>query len=174
MALTSCTSTYRSDGIENFSKGDSSVSLCQNLIPDDFIDKFEYIEADYHWFSTEKFIAIEARETVIMYFRYLDETYEEAKKYVLDNMLLSNDSTEIYGNYNFLDNFGNGNLIEDGIGTFKFPYNFSRVAYNDNNNTLIFMAFAVSVELYDEAELASEDWGAFLKKYYGEWYSFEE
>jgi len=165
--LTSCTSTYHNDGIENFNKGDSSVSLCQNLIPDGFIDEFEYIEADYHWFATEKFIAVEARETVIMYFKYSDEIYNEAKEYIVENMLLSNKITAEYGNYKFLDNYTNGT-------SYKFPYSFSRVAYNDANNTLVFIAFNVSAELYKDAALAREDWGAFLGKYYGEWYSFEE
>lgn len=165
--LTSCTSTYHNDGIENFNKGDSSVSLCQNLIPDGFIDKFEYIEADYHWFGTEKFIGIEARESVIIYFKYSDKIYDEAKNYILENMLLSNKSTAEYGNYKFFDNYTNGT-------SYHFPHGFSRIAYNDNNKTIVSIAFDVSAELYGDAKLAEEDWGAFLKKYYGEWYSFEE
>ena len=126
---------------------------------------FEYINADYHWICDEPFIGYRVCERAIFYFQYDENVYEEAKRYTLENMMLSDTVTEVYGNYIFYDNLK---------GNDDFPNKFWRVAYNDNNHTLVFVAFYVSVELYDEAKLAEEDWGAFLEKYYSEWYSFEE
>ena len=173
LLLTACTKcgrqhTYRVDGIENFSTADSSMSLCRKLIPEGFIDEFDYIEADYHYRLTEKSMGYKSCETIIMYFEYSDEVYEKAKSYVWENMLLSNKVVASYKNYHFWDNYTNG------TGGHDFPYRFSRVAYNDERKTLVFIAFDVSVELFSEAALAEEDYGAFLEKYYGEWYSFDE
>ena len=174
LLLTACTKcgrqhTYRVDGIENFSIADSSMGLCADLIPDGFIDEFDYIEADYHYRLTEKSIGYEVCEEAIVYFKYSDEVYEKAKNYVWENMLLSNKVVITYNNYHFWDNYINI------TGGYDFPDQFSRVAYNDESKTLVFIAFYYSSsDLSEEATLAQSDYGAFLEKHYGEWYSFDE
>ena len=53
--FTSCGYSNTIEGIENFSALDSDVSICWQLIPTDFIEKFEYIDGNYHFSTSEKY-----------------------------------------------------------------------------------------------------------------------
>ena len=56
----------------------------------------------------------------------------------------------------------------------NYPKAFKRVAFNDANHTIVFLGIYTSDKMIKELEQDLLDWGAFLKKYYGEFYSFDE
>ena len=161
--LSSCGSNYVIQGLENFSVNTSSVGLCDGLIPDNFIEMFTYKDGNYFLSMSEKMPGFEVCERAFMYLQYDDDVYLMAKQYAMENLALSDDMAVQHNDYIFYDNDVDSN---------KFPYSFKRFAYNDSNNTLIFIGFDVSMELYSDVDEAIGDWGGFLEKYYGEFYTF--
>ena len=159
----SCGYHHEVQGLENFDVNESDVELCQGLIPDNFIETFTYKDGNYFFSTSEKAPAFVVCERVFLYLQYDDDIYLKAKQYAMEELALSDDMVVQYNNYMFYDNNVNSN---------RFPYRFKRFAYNDSNNTLIFIGFDVSVELYSEVDEAINDWGIFLEKYYGEFYTF--
>ena len=108
-------------------------------------------------------------ERVLVYIKYDDDTYENAKKYAMENLILSDAPVEEYNGYVFYDNFTN-----DG-NEFKFPYMFNRLAYNDSNNTLIFLGlYCVHYDDDYLFRLYEYEWADLLEVMYEEWYSFSE
>ena len=172
--LTSCGFQHEERGLENFDKIDSDVSLCQNLIPDDFISLYNYIDGDYYFSTSEKAPFYKVCDKALIYLAYDEITYELAKKYAMDHLNLSESSVEIYNEYYFYDNHTPEKNGRTHLSNENYPYAIIRFAYNDSNHTLIFIGFTVSVELYDEVDEIADDWGAFLDRYYGDWYDFSQ
>lgn len=164
--FTSCGYSNYIEGIENFSTLDSDVSLCGELIPTDFIEKFEYTDGNYHFSTSEKYPLMYACDRAIIYFQYDPENYPEAKEYALVELKVGENEFAEHNGYHF-------HMNESKFDATRFPHMFNCVAYNDANCTLVFIGFGVSVELHEEADIAITDWGAFLEKYFGEFYSFE-
>ena len=169
--LCSCSYHYTDRGLENFSVNDSSVGLCRGLLPDDFMDEFSYANGDYFYSANEESAISFCEEKVLIYLQYDNIVYQNAKKHAMDNLMLS-ESVAIYNGYFFYNNDTPASLGNDHLDSKNYPYEFVRFAYNDNNNTLIFMGFSVTADLQSEVDEVADDWGAFLEKYYGEWYSF--
>ena len=159
--LCSCT-PFEKHGINNYHPANSDVEITIFLPEGDFLNMFEYVEGDYRFYRYEKIAFAVEIERAFMYLKYDDEVYPLAKQYVLENNYLSENSVDEYKGYIFYDrNYGER--------YFK-PSEFRRFAYNDSNNTLLFIGF------YEGADYANvsdfPDWGAFLEEYYGEWYDF--
>ena len=163
-------SEYVERGLENFGPNDSECGLCSYLIPENLIQQYAYVDGNYYneW-GTYRIIG--GWEKVLVYIQYDINTYSEAKKYVMDNLFLSESHVAEYNDYYFFIN-ETPSKTDPNLSPEKFPYDFLRFAYNDNNNTLVFIGFCVSMELYEEVDAVADDWPAFLEKYYGEWYSF--
>ena len=170
--LCSCGTSIEKHGLENFGIADSSESLCSKIIPEDFINMFEYENGDYYYSFRETFVAYESCDKAILYFQYDTETYVNAKAYAMENLSLSHELVAKYNNYYFYDNY---NVIsaELEIESNNYPYYFVRFAYNDEKQILVFIGFSVSMELYDEVDEVSDDFGQLLERYFGEYYSFE-
>lgn len=166
--FTSC-NDYSNQGLDNFSINDSSLELTTYLIPENFIEKFEYVDGNYYYDDSSVIPFYAVCERVLIYIQYEEDVYISAKEFAITNLYLSEEITEEYNQYVFYYSTNNEsrNINDDNL-----PYTFVKFAYNDTKHTLIFMAFDVSVELYDEVDQYLNDWGAFLDKYYGEWYDF--
>ena len=149
--------------LDEFDPSISELSTCSHLIPEGFIEKFSYMNGCF-FYKYDGGILFNICDRSFIYIEYDDETYLDAKNYVMENLNLSNDITAEYNEYYF---YINENDVCD-----RYPYWFSQFAYNDEKNVLVFFGFYVSVELEDEVDEVADDWPAFLEKYYGEWYSF--
>lgn len=167
LSLTSCGSMQK-QGLDKFSHNDSNMSLTLNLIPENFIDDFEYVNGDYYYDDHAPIPFYKVTERVFLFLKYEESIYNEAKSYAMEKLSLSETATECYNEYIFFENYSEFQNLND------YPYTFIRFAYNDTKHTLIFLAFDVSAELHDEVDQYSNDWGAFLDRYYGEWYDFSQ
>ena len=163
--FTSCGYSNYIEGIENFSILDSDISLCRQLIPVGFIENFEYINGNYHYSTNEKYPLMYACDRVIIYFQYDPMKYWEAKDYAMTNLTLEDNEFSEYNGYHFY-------LNKSEFDSTQFPNMFNCIAYNDTNYTLVFIGFGVSVELFEEASIATTDWATFLEKYFCEYFSF--
>lgn len=170
--LNSCALHYTKQGLEEFSADASDYGLCRGLIPENFIEKFSYVKGDFFIAFSEKAPFIATCERVLLYLKYTDDVYLDAKKYAMENLILSENCVAVFENYIFYNNITPVNFEQDHLDGSRFPRSFVRFAYNDENNTLLFIGFDVSMELYDEVDSLANDWGAFLEKYYGEFYDF--
>ncbi len=150
------------DGIETFAKETSSVSLNQWILPSvEFIDEFVYIDMDYHYKSVYTgLFYTDGAERSIIYAKYDEAIYSQAKQYCFDEMELSNENIIEYNGYRFIQNI---KALKD------FPSWFNMFAYNDDLNSLVFLGYYTT----DDAEEITYNWGEFLIEQFGEWYSFE-
>lgn len=161
--------------IEKFELSTSTVSLTQYLLPDEgFIDMFKYTDGNYHYYDNCKLA--NALELVLMELSYDAETYSKAKNYCLESMYLSDENVKEYNGYIFLENLElpqHLNRLENQKNV-KFPYTFAMFSYNDSKQTLIFIGFYCGTGLHNEVDRDATDWGAFLDKYYSEYYDFDK
>ena len=161
-------------GLENFSVNDSESSLCCCIMPENFIDNYDYEDGDYY-FSSLGFIYKENYiDRVLIYLKYDNKTYLDAKADSTEKLILSDEQIGECNGYKFFLNESPSICACDFLDGKYFPQKFLSFGYNDENNTLVFIGFYVvypEVEA-DVAELVADDWPAFLEKYYGEWYFF--
>ncbi|MBE6548274.1 MAG: hypothetical protein E7667_05285 [Ruminococcaceae bacterium] len=137
-----------------------------------FVDNFECIERDFHYVEEGTFN--NRYEKVILYFKYNDDEYEGAKAYCREILeYLGDEAVEQYGNYEFFDYYGNRPKDEH-YHNDNFPGAFKRVAFNDSNNSIVFLGIYTTGQKTEEMAEDVKDWGVFLKKYFGEYYSFDQ
>ena len=163
LSFCSCTS-FEKHGIEKYSPANSDVEITVFLPEDDFLTEYEYIEGDYHFYRYEEILFAPELERTILYLKYDDNTYQDAKKCVMENDYLSDNSVEEYNGYVFY----NVDYNDRGY----HPWEFRRFAYKDANNTLLFIGFYECADYPNVSDF--NDWGAFLEEYYGEWYDFSQ
>ena len=173
LILTSCNFHYEENGLDNFETSDSSLGICKGLIPDDFIELFPYTDGNYFFSTSEKTPFSGYCDKALIYLKFDDE-YTNAKKYVFESLDLSPEPVAEYNGYYFYDNETPANLGNSHLSNSNFPLTCNRFAYNDNISTLVFIGFDVGVDLENEVIEVSDDWGAFLEEYYGEWYDFSQ
>ena len=166
--LTACVQSdpLEKDDLQDFSPTWSNYQVTSNIIPENFINAFDYIDGYCcHFCYGKSFFSLEVSDRALLFFKYDDETYQQAKNYVFESLELSISPVEEYNGYVFYDNY-TGSLSND------FPYSFMRFAYNDSNNTLIFIGCYMSIGFDDNIDELSQNWGAFLNEFYGQWYDF--
>lgn len=164
LSFSSCFA-YELRGIEEYRKENSSVGISDFLIPSyEFLSDFDYLEGDYYYvYSGNKYY----QESELMYLIYNDETYNLAKNCVLNGVNINQKVSFACGDYVFYENLHKRS---------SFPYHFNMVSINDESNTIVFMGFYINKPAVDNSEeknyLASEDFEAFLKRYYS-FYNFD-
>ena len=166
MCFASCTPKPRTIcGLGNFSRNTSSLGVT-DLFPEEYnIEAYPYLEGNYYFYTSDS--SVNCCEKSLMYLRYNDENYALAKQYAFENLSLSKEIEKEHNGYQFHHNFSSGDTDPN-------SYHFIYFACNDANNTLLFIGFYVTVELYDEVDAYANDWGAFLENYYGEFYDFSK
>ena len=163
LGVSACDEPYGVSGIENYHPAYSEFSTSDKIMPDDFLNKFEYVSGDYRYME-ENFISW-TEPTVdrsLVWLSYDSFVYADAKQYAMDNMVLSESAVEEYNGYVFYDNYAD--IERDG---FSYPRRFKRFGYNDSKNTLIFIGF-----YHSDRSLSFSEWSAFLEEFYNEWYDF--
>ena len=78
---------------------------------------------------------------------------------------------EEYNGFQFYDYYGKRNK-EDFYHGDDYPAAFKRVAFNDEKKAIVFLGVYTSDKRTDEIAEDVKDWGAFLNKYFFEFYSF--
>lgn len=162
-------------GLDQF-KG---TGKCPNCVPyptlnseisKSFLKEFSYTDGDYVHICNHPDEGLEVKEgyfhkTVLWLTYGDDETYGEAKQYLFEHYDLSAESVAEYNNYSFYDLFWSKEY-------FAYPYNFRRLAYNDQNKTLVFLAFSISANYSYEFYQANYDFPTILEVYFGDLYDF--
>ena len=160
-------------GIENFDECHDSIDLTCSLFPEGFLENYNYIDGDFYYhsrftiFSKEKSI-----DKTLMYLVYDDETYLEAKEYLLslDSFYAFDFENPYYLNdYIFYDDLDRLNsCIEEGrdysVNMVKFPGQYNMVGFNDSKNTIVAFSAYTLVLIHSFPEHVQE--------YYWEWYEF--
>lgn len=191
IALTGCVSTaeweYTSlpEYIEHIKlgshSGHSSWSLDNpaHLLPSvSFFDEYSYIEGGYYCREHSIFGHPSRPELSIIYLRYNDSVYLEAKENMLEKIAPYNNKFYEYNNYIFYRNSNQIALEYDAEEYHKkFPLGRSTYAcYNDENHTLIFLGIYTSHSTLDQKyiEDIEGNWMDFIDQYYGEYYDFSK
>ena len=136
------------------------------------IDDYSYINADYYYSYTDDFAFYNILERAIYYFEYTEEEYQVAKTYCKENLSdLGDECMEEYNGFQFYDYYGKRNKKDFYHGD-DYPDAFKRVAFNDEKKAIVFLGVYTSDKRTDEIAEDVKDWGAFLNKYFFEFYSF--
>lgn len=177
LTLCSCGHNVIIKGIENFSPGDSEFSLCSTLMPNhNFINQYEYIEADYYYSDYCKDSCVGfGEEHVIIYFEYDEEIYNEAKDYCLSKFPLSEKNRVEYNGYVFIENVW---LKEENDEPFDLE-RFQMFIYNDGLNRLVFMGYKNMEDYFvsfspEQSQNVLDDWETFLEQEFAEVYDFSK
>ena len=167
---------YKTDGIQNFNKYDGPSEINVDILPsDDFIEKFEYIDAQYFYRECyDGWWDALADEKSVVVFRYDENNYNAAKEFCLNEMNLSDTYTLEYNGYVFKENIATAirysvYSVDD---VHSFPRRFNMFAYNDELNTLVFFGCFFSGYSDDDAMLIISQWGEFLDANFSDLYSF--
>jgi len=170
--LSACTPIQK-DGIENFSKYTCSVELTANLFPSDgFLEKYNYMQSDYHYIYTEDWVWGYAKAFARL--TYTPEVYEAAKQHCLDSFVLSEDHTYCNSQYSFTEHLCYESKNEAGERFLEsdFPRHFNMFGYDDESCTLFFIGYYNGDPNSAEKELAQTDFYSFLSQVYGEYFNF--
>lgn len=173
LLLTGCT-PIRVDGLQDYSKEDSSFSITKHLFPsDDFLIDYPYLDGDYHYYG--KVDLGPGYDKAFAYLAYDPETYAEAKEHCLNQFNLAKDVIYACDNISFLEHLWY--TIKDDSGEWviinKFPRQFNMLGYDDASCTLYFIGYFNGDSKSAERTLAEENFKEFLKSAYGEYYDFD-
>lgn len=159
--LCSCFLTeVKLEGLDTYSEGNSSYSICQGPMPSDMIDKFPYIDGNHYFYSRSLFV--DPYDKMLIYLTYDKETYIEAKDYVFEDANLNDEKIvgEI-GTYIFYRKWDNE----------AYPYWYGLIAFSDTDNTVVFLSIYNSeMEGKTPDEHTLEDQ---ITDHFSEWYSFK-
>ena len=181
-SLAGCSTSYEWHGIDEYIHGEddnfygnSEVEIDHfSLYGTSFFEDYPYIDGGYHYEENAVLYFFDVCETAVLYFEYEDEVYEEVKAFCFETFEeMGENPSESYGDFEFYDFYENRDKSEYYHGD-DYPNSFKRVAFNDEENKLVFLGFHTSVGKPRE-KVAEDinDWGAFLKEYYGNYYLFD-
>ena len=154
----SCSYVYTNSGIENFSVYDSEYGLNRYLIPEDFLNLFEYSDGGYDYYEK---VGAHGYVTTLLYMEYDELTYNNAKEYALSGLDLVEESEEQYKNYMFLKR--NSTLAqEDSCYRFYF-------AYSDEDRILL----AVGTYMSGTYAYQTSNLSEYLETYFS-FYNFDD
>jgi hypothetical protein len=146
--------------------GNSSVEIDQfgDIYP--LYTDYSYIDGDYHYSLEESLPFYNVLERTIVYFEYAESDYQNAKAYCQENLpTLGDTATEEYNGYVFYDIYGDTN---------NYPRAFQRVVFHEEKHIILFLGLYSTDKRANAVEQDIQDWGSFLQKYFGEYYSFED
>ena len=174
LRLPACAVNYEHKGMDEYLGGRSSVEIDEFCGVDELTENFECLESDYRYVYREEAPYYNICETALLYFRYSEEEYARAKEYYREAVPdLGDEATEIYGEYMFYDYYAK-RPKDEYYHCDDYPEAFKRVAFNDANHTIVLLGIYTSDQVTEEVEQDVSDWGAFLKKYFDNIYSFDE
>ena len=166
--FSSCNTSIYIEGIDNYSPANSSTGISKTLIPtQDFIKKFQYIDANYYYYDTGVW-ADSVVERELMYLEYNETEYQKAKEFTYSNVLVDK-NVQFYGKgFDFFINLSEYDTsIENIESSYKFPYRFNMIAHNDEKKTLVFIGFNCDIEKdYEVYGLTNGQFEVFLDRHF--------
>lgn len=174
--FSSCTIFHvKINGLENFNEKDSEVGLCAFLFPKGFLKSYNYLYGDYFYDDNSNFgiFYYEHIDKAFVYAVYDEKTYSEAKQYLQSSLSLIKEPIGTVGNYIFYKNTEINVHYDKAI---YDKHHFTAVAFNDTNNTIVFIGFYIAPRHYDytEHDALYDNWPQFIEYYYGEFYDFSK
>ena len=160
--LSSCSYTYKVDGIENFDVNLPEFGVNRGILPNEnFISEYPYKNADYHYREDHRNTTLNIVEKSLVAFEYEHNDYLKAKEYCVKTMSLMNAEALEYNGYTFLYN---QLVLSD------FPHLFNMVVYNDSKCKLVFLGIYTTEYSSSEAdaEEVKANWGEFVEEYFGD------
>lgn len=188
--LTSCCQDLEKNSLDEYisciSKNKCGFSSKSIDYPDyflpssSFLDDYNYLEGNYYWRQDDPlrglFTTKVQPEIVLLYVKYDENTYHNAKEFMLEKIKPYNNKFYIYNNYVFYEN-SNRIKLE---GTRSFPKDFTMACYNDENYTLVFIGLysgtlagpsCLNKKYLNDIE---NNWNSFIDTYYGKYYDFSK
>ena len=161
LLFTGCTTKYEVIGFEKIGPHTSSLGLCRDLLPrkDDSFDFFakEFETVDKNGFYYFEDSPSDTKELVLIYLKYTEQSYNDAKKYMFDNMdTLSKTVFAERRGYSFYKK-----ETDNRMDLF--------VAFNDETKTIVSFGSILWGKFEKECELITTDFNAYLQlfsKYY--------
>ena len=86
------------EGIDNFYPALSNTGLTEVMLPKDFLELYPYTEGDF--FYSDELVHF-SYEKVLLYTKYDEETYVNAKMYALDNLKILPETEETLNGFTF-------------------------------------------------------------------------
>ena len=156
--------------VEEQNMGYSSLGLDRpdNFLPSNtFFKDYEYLDGGYHLYYDSVAKLKFSPEVVILYLKYDENNYFEAKEFTLESIPQNEAEVYYYDDYVFY-------LNKRPWGT-DGAYNFTMACYNDVNHTLIFIGYDDGNPSLTEEEIENigSNWKEFIDKNYGKYYDFE-
>lgn len=144
------------EGIENCDRKSSIDVDCH--IPFEMIEKFQYIDSDYHFFSR-----MPIYDKVLLSLSYNEQEYQNAKSYVMSvySSKLQIDFSDSFESYNSYVFYSVRN---------EYPSYYTLVAFSDTYNTIVFLG--LSAPKYDYID-PPESFQQHISEEFGDWYDFE-
>lgn len=156
------------EGMDEYYREISSIGLTKYLIPDDFLEEFEYVDGYFYYKLDEPLPLTHTVEATLMYLCYDDAVYGEAKNEVLSAFEIDIEADEVIGSYGRYDFYVNKKSRYE-----TNSQHFNAFTFNDNTKTLIFIGFDTADKLYDFEDNKIVDFDDLLKTYFP-WYDFED
>ena len=101
-----------------------------SAVPYKFVSDKNYVSGDFYHVCDPK-ATLEYDHLSVLHLTYNEDEYEKAKQSVFNGIELSEKLTERYNGYVFYDIFQDQR--------FAYPYEFTRVAFSDEDKTLVFL-----------------------------------
>ncbi len=174
-SFTSC--GYQVEGLKNYNQGNNSVSIDKYLPSKTFLEDYTYIAGDYYMYEPEVIGSENKPHKSLMYLHYDEAEYVEAKTFLLENMVLSQENTFSYNGYTFMQEYNDDAEIDN-----AFPgenwggkyIEFWMAGYHDDRNMLVFMGIYGHPESEEEIALATNfQIDKFLDYYFDDWFDFD-
>ena len=167
ISLSGCSAVHIT-GLENYGAADCSYELSRDLFPDEtFLSSFDYCDGDYVLECKDGLGGGQA--TAFAYITYSQETYEDAKQYCLDHLVLCSDHRFSYNGFEFRERLSH--LVKNDAGEFavgcRYPEWFNMFGYCDASYTLVFMG-------YYNPDHAETDFASFVESVYSQYYDFNQ
>ena len=149
LGLASCYTDLEENSLEEYidqinrnkcGYGSKSINDPELFLPSiSFFQEYNYIDGGFYWREDDPmrgtFTTNVRPEIALLYLKYEEDIYYEAKQEMLEKIKPYNDKFYLYNNYVFYEN---SNYI-DFSSTRRFPKKFTMACYNDENQTLIFI-----------------------------------
>ena len=150
---------------------DAEIDMIDCFLPSKtFFEDFKYVDGGYRYYQYFRLFGERPKpDIVLLYLRYDESIYADAKVAMLEGIPKHGEELYIYNNYTFYRNANYVAYKKDFASL--FPSRFTMAGYNDTNRTLIFIGMFGGPREYDNL---SENWVSFIDTYYSEYYDFSE
>ena len=185
---------YFENSLTDYAEHKSRYSPCSLNAPKfftpsfNFLKEYPYVDGTYVWradgaresrYSDIKNATDIFPEITLLVVTYDEQTYFDAKQYMLERIQPYDDTRYTYGSYVFYENAYYREEFSTGVNGRGFPQKGTVAGYNDEKRILVFLGICTSTwlgcclpDIYlNDIE---NNWESFIDTYYGQYYDFSE